>query len=230
MRWLPLFLIGFALTTVIFADEPKEPPREEKDDSVEDEELEMLRRAFKRHKEELEEEQKLGRESESLNPLEQVLGKMGVVERRLGRNDVGKYTQKKEIEIVKILEDLIKQIEKQPQQDSPSPSSGKKKDKKKEQDGKKKKNRMNKQMQDPNRSRNAQPGSQRQKKVFEKVMPPEEKKLLSPKGGKKADEWGRLKERDREDAEAASKEKFHPKYRRILEEYYKELSKPKERK
>lgn len=229
MRWLLLLFVGFGLTTVLLADEPKEPQREEKDDSVEDEELDMLKRAFKRHKEELEEEQKLGRESESLNPLEQVLGKMGVVERRLGRSDVGKHTQKKQIEIVKILEDLIRQIEEQPQPDSQSPSSGRKKGKKKQQDGKKKKNRMNRQMQDPNRSRNAQPGSQRQKKVFEKVMPPEEKKLLSPKGGKETDRWGTLKERDREDADAASKEKFHPKYRRILEEYYKELSKPKER-
>jgi|GEM_PF-1811954 len=237
MKWLMILVFGLGLCAIAFAQDEgrdtdkqatEEKPTDVTKENVTDEEMDMLKRAFKRHQEELGEEHKLGQESETLNPLEQVVGKMGVVERRLSRNDVGKHTQEKELEVIKILNDLIKQIEEQPQQDSNSQQK-QQQQQQKDQKQQGEKNQMQKKMQDPNRSQNAKPGSQRQKKVLEKVIPPEEKLKMNPKETKETDKWGMLKETDREAAEAASSEKFHPTYKKIIEEYYKMLGKKGEK-
>ncbi|RKY15613.1 MAG: hypothetical protein DRP63_06670, partial [Planctomycetota bacterium] len=112
MRWflcVAVLLVGMT----VFAQESK---RAKENEDLMEEELDWLKRAWEEKKKEHEEEfGEDATESEGKNVIEQVIGKMRVVERYLTKEDVGKTTQRKEAEIIRMLNDLIRKIEERPQ-------------------------------------------------------------------------------------------------------------------
>ena len=205
-------------------DEGAEKQEQKEDGGADEDELDMLKRAWKRHKEEKKEENPSGKGSEQQDPLEAIAGKMKVVERRLVREDPGSTTQEKQREVLDLLDDLIKKAEEAQQQSSSSqqPKPGEKQPKPGQKPG-----QQQKKLNDPSRSNPAQPNSQRQKQMLQKVGKPEQKDVKwRAKGGSEADKWGRLPGHvNKEDVESGSREEFPEKYRELLENYYKQLTK-----
>jgi hypothetical protein len=206
--------------------QPAEPgPNDsEKGEDSDQDELEMLKRAWKRHQEEKKEENPSGRGSEQQDPLEAIAGKMKLVERKLVEENVGEETQEKEDEILALLDDLIKKAEEAQQQSSSSQQQQKKQQQKRQGQ---KQGQQQKRMTDPSRqSQPAQPNSQRQKQILQKVGQADKGIKWRGKGGSSADRWGFLPGHvNKEDVKAGSEEKFPEKYRELLENYYKELGK-----
>ncbi len=205
-------------------DQAKPEEGEPEEDGADEDELDMLKRAWKRHKEEKEEENPSGRASEQQDPLEAIAGKMKAVERRLVKEDPGTKTQDKQREVLDLLDDLIKKAEEAQQQSS---SSQKPKPGQKQQPGQKP-GQQQKKMTDPSRSNPAQPNSQRQKQILQKVGKEDKAIPWRAKGGSAANRWGHLPGHvDKEDVESGSREEFPEKYRKLLEGYYRQLTKPR---
>jgi hypothetical protein len=201
------------------------PGNDGEDEGSDEDELEMLKRAWKRHQEEKKEENPSGRGSEQQDPLEAIAGKMKLVERKLVQENVGKETQDKEDEILNLLDDLIKKAEEAQQQSSSSQQQQQQQQKQQQQQ---QQQQQQKKMTDPSRSSQpAQPNMQRQKQILQKVGQAEKKDIKwRGKGGSSADRWGFLPGHvNKEDVKAGSEEKFPEKYRELLENYYKQLGK-----
>jgi len=222
MRWLvcaAVIMLGVALLA-----QDKKSPQKGEDEELMQEELDWLKRAWEEKKKEHREEFGEGAsESEGRNALEQIIGKMKVVERRLAKEDVGKTTQRKEVEIIKMLNDLIRKIEERAQSQSQSQSQQQQKQKQKQQGQQQQKQQQQKRrMSDPNRSQNAQPGSQRAKAYLKKVqLPPDATgPHLTPRGARSG--WSPVLPHNRKsDADAGAAEKFPHKFEKWLKRYYK---------
>jgi hypothetical protein len=232
MRFLLVILVAGAIMALVLCIGPQAAAQEkpDKDEEFEDEgadekELDMLKRAWRRHKEEKEQENPSGTGSEQRNPLEAIAGKMKVVEGKLVREDTSKQTQEKQREILDLLDDLIKKAEEAQQQSSSSqqPQPGQKKQQKPGQE----KGQQQKKMTDPSRSNPAQPNSQRQKQILQKINKAEKDRITwRSKGGSLAERWGGLPGHvNPEDVESGSREEFPEKYRELLENYYRQLTK-----
>ena len=180
-------------------------------------ELEMLKEAWKRHKKEKLEENPGDGNSESRGPLEKLEGLMKGIERGLSREDPGQATQEKQREALELLDELIKQLtppERDPSGDSkkePKPDSG---------GADKKPGRLI----DPSRSdRPAEPGAKAKSEALKKARKKDKPLAYGPSG--KSPGWdpdlpGRLK---LEDLEPGMDEKRPPKYRRLIERYFRKL-------
>jgi FtsZ-interacting cell division protein ZipA len=199
-------------------------PKEKGEEDLEEEELESLKRAWKKGEEEKKEENPSGAPSEEQDPLEAIAGKMKIAERRLSEEDPGDETQKKELEAIDLLNDLIKRAEEAAQRQQQQQQQQQKQQKQQQQQQQQQKQKLT----DPNKSNPAQPDDQRQKALIEKTD-----KELQPKwkagSGTEADKWGSLPARDREDANAGSGEEFPERYKELLERYYKELMRERNR-
>jgi len=227
MRW---FLCAAALFVgvALLAQESKKNPKEDED--LMQEELDWLKRAWeekkKEHKEEFGED---ATESESKNVIEQIIGKMKVVERYLTKEDVGKTTQRKEAEIIKMLNDLIRKIEEQMQNQSQSQSQQQKQQQQKQQQQQQQQQQQSqRRMSDPNRSQNAQPGSQRAKAFLKKVQLPNDATgpHLDPRAARSG--WSPILPGSRKsDADAGAAEKYPHKFEKVIKRYYEKVLKGK---
>jgi hypothetical protein len=233
MRFLFITFAICAALTVCFLALPSvhaqdKPPQDkptteltpqQKQEDLEEEELESLKRAWRKHEEEKKEENPSGASSEEQDPLEAIAGKMKIAERRLSEEDPGDETRKKQLEAIDLLSDLIKRAEEAAQRQQQQQQQQQKQQQQQQQQGQQQKQQK---LTDPNRSNPAQPDSQRQKALIGKVEGEQELKWKQ-RGGTEADKWGNLPARDRQDADAGSSELFPEKYKELLERYYREL-------
>jgi hypothetical protein len=194
-------------------DKPRveSPAPYEGEGDLEEEELESLKRAWKKGEEEKKEENPSGASSEEQDPLETIARKMKIAERRLSEEDPGDETRKKQLEAIDLLNELIKKAQEAPQQRPqakprpsplPQPAPGREKPI------------------DPYKSPPAQPNSRRLRSPMEKSGV-----KIEPKGGALEERWDVLRACDREDAITASKEEFPQKYEKLLGIYYRGLLK-----
>lgn len=183
---------------------------QEKEENLQEEELESLRRAWKKHEEEKREENPSDSSSEEQGTLEAIAGKMRMAERRLSEEDTGAETQKKELEAINLLNQLIREAQKQLPQESPDqnksnppqPAPG-----------------SEQKLTEPGRLNPAQPESERQKSLIQKTDKKEDLTETS-RGGAMSKIWGHLRPCDRKEALSASEEEFPQKYKKLLEIYY----------
>jgi hypothetical protein len=182
------------------ADKPttESLPKGQEEDNLEQEELESLKRAWKRHEEQKKEEYPSGASSEEQDPLEAIAGKMKIAERRLSEEDPGDETQKKQLEAIDLLNDLIKKAEEAAQQ-------------------------QQQRLINPSRSNPARPESQRRRALTGKTE--REQKPKRKNKNEIAPYRLDLPAREREDAQTPDSDQFPEKYRKHLERYYKEMLK-----
>jgi hypothetical protein len=177
----------------------------------------MLKEAWKRHQREKKEENPGGQDSESRDPLELLEGLMKRIERGLSRQDPGSSTQEKQREALDLLDELIEQMT-PPERD---PSGGSEKEKRPDSGGSEKKLGG---LLDPSRSgRPAEPGAKAKRHALKKAREKDDPLRYGPSGKPKG--WdeklrGRLK---LEDLEPGMDEKRPPKYRRLIESYFRKL-------
>jgi hypothetical protein len=190
------------------------------------EELEMLKRAWEQDREERHEENPLGRNSESRNSLEDLLGLMKAVERRLAKEDSGAKTQELQEEILEILKKWIEDNQpKEPGEspsDSPEGGSGKK-----EPGSEHKESREKPGLVDPSRSSEpAQPGSERKRELLRKADSGAKTPAYGPTGRKSGDWNPRLpgSSSQKELQEGATEER-PPQKAELIDRYFKELLK-----
>jgi hypothetical protein len=189
-------------------DKPKveSPVPYEGEGDLEEEELESLKRAWKKGEEEKKEENPSGASSEEQDSLEAIARKMKIAERRLSEEDTGEETRKKQIEAVDLLNDLIKKAQEAPERrpqakprTSPLPQATPGQEK----------------LIEPGKSNPAQPNSWRSRSPMEKGGV-----KIEPNGGALAKIWDVLRPCEREEAMTASAEGFPQKYKKLLEIYY----------
>lgn len=137
--------------------------------------------------------------------LGDIARKMEVIERRLELSRGGPKTQKIQKEVVARLDELIKQIENQAKGTASSgcPSGG-------QQSGNGGSNNPNSPMKDSNIATNGGPGNVDQKKL---------KNL--------AENWGKLPEKERAQEMANLTRDMPPRYREVIEKYFKDLARSK---
>lgn len=180
-------------------------------------ELEMLKEAWKRHKKEKLEENPGDGNSESRDPLEKLEGLMKGIERGLSREDPGQGTQEKQREALALLDELIEQLT--PPESKPSGGS-----EKEEKPDSGSSGRKPGQLVDPSHSnRPAEPGAKTKSEALKKARKKDKPLTYGPSG--KPPGWdgklpGRLK---LEDLGPGMDEKRPPKYRRLIERYFRKL-------
>lgn len=144
------------------------------------------------------------------DPINHLAAQMGNVEKRLTAMDSGKETQKKQKQIVALLEDLIKTAEEQQQQGQ---SSGKKKGQKGQGQGKGVKPKGSRQPSSPAQSSFLVPG---------RVERPTNLSTTRPTGGQ--DDWASMLPRERIRIQEAVYKNMSERYRRIISDYYTRLA------
>jgi len=224
MRWFVCVAVLFVGVT-LFAQESKKESKKEED--LVQEELDWLKRAWEEKKKEHEEEfGEDATESEGKNAIEQIIGKMKVVERYLTKEDVGKTTQRKEAEIIQMLNDLIRKIEERPQRQGQGQGQKQQQQQQGQRQGKQRQGRRR--MSDPNRRQNAQPGSQRAKAFLKKgALPGDETgPRLDPRAARSG--WSPILPGSRKsDADAGAAEKYPRKFEKVIKRYYENVLKGK---
>ena len=222
MRWLlcvAVLLVGVTLS----AQESRRGTGESED--LMREELDWLKRAWEEKKKEHEEEfGKEATESEGKNVIEQIIGKMKVVERYLTKEDVGKTTQRKEAEIIQMLNDLIRKIEERAQRQGQGQGQKQQQQQQGQRQGKRQQGRRR--MSDPNRNQNAQPGSQRAKAFLKKGVLPGDAvgPRLAPHAARSG--WSPILPGTRKsDADAGAAEKYPHKFEKVIKRYYEKVLK-----
>jgi len=189
------------------------------------EELEMLKRAWEQNKEEKREENPLGRNSESRNSLEDLLGLMKAVERRLTKEDSGAGTQELQEEILEILKKWIE--DNQPEEPGESPDSPRDNSEKKKPGSEEKEGREKPGLVDPSRSSEpAKPGSERQRELLRKAGSAEKTPRygpteVRPKGWKP----GLPGSSTQEELQEGANEERPPQKAELIDRYFKELLK-----
>ncbi|MHC4971043.1 MAG: tetratricopeptide repeat protein [Planctomycetota bacterium] len=135
------------------------------------------------------------------SPLYELAGRMNHVARKIEGGETGKPTQEKQQEIVSIIDELIRRAK---EQEGNS-----------DQDGGGGPPRGNDQPSSPANRSQAPPGSSRTGD-------------LRPKPKRKpGDQWGEMRDKERDDVLQALKEKFPDRYRELLEQYHKALAEGK---
>lgn len=217
------------------SDKAKAEKKEEK--KKDDDKKDDLKDLFKKAKKKEEETPKgfnptdpkanrAGKEEE--NPLLPLVNKMEEVEQALAKEDTSKEVLEDMDQLLKTLDKLIVMAEKkeqeqqqqQQQQQQKDQQQSEKKDGKKKQKGKKKQQTSN-----PQPMKNRDPNEQNTKtkrKTLERDKKGAVKKSVSSKG-----RWGLLPKRVAEEAMDGEAEDFDDRYRELLDEYYKRLSRGK---
>ena len=139
--------------------------------------------------------------------------------------DRGKTTQRKEAEIIRMLNDLIRKIEERPQRQGQGQCQ-KQQQQQGQRQGQRRKGRRR--MSDPNRSQNAQPGSQRAKAFVKKVGLPGDAigPRLDPRAARSG--WSPILPGSRKsDADAGAAEKYPHKFEKVIKRYYEKVLKGK---
>ncbi len=221
MRWLVCATVLLTGTALVAQESKKTPNKVQKSDMERLlEELEWLKRAWEESKKEREEES-----ADTTDAFGRILAKMKAVERYLAQEDVGKGTQRKEAEIIRMLTELI---EKPPVGFKiPSPSDGDNNEHSTPHTNKKIPNPSapsSPRLLDPNRLTNARPGAQRIKKFLKKEALPKERVSIRPSAARSG--WTpRLSGRLDEDGDADAAEKFPLKFQKIIRRYYENVMK-----
>jgi hypothetical protein len=197
-------LFFLTLTTVCAQDKPPqdkpttESPSQQREEDLQDEELQSLKRAWKKHEEEKKEENPSGASSEEQKLLEAIAGKMKTAERRLSEEDPGDETQKKQLEAINLLNDLITKAQEEQPLSRPLPGNANKTD--------------------PSGRTPAQPNSERQKALLGKTEREQERNRRQK--GSAIPYRLDLPARSREDVQMPDSDEFPEKYRKHLERYY----------
>lgn len=144
---------------------------------------------------------------EGVNPLLDVAGRMGEIKSLLKKEETGDPTQEKQQKVVTILDELIALLEELEKQGSGSGGGG------------------------GGGQGGGNPSGQRSSSPAKESSIPgggdgSAKNLRKVSRGKKEDAWGDLEGKEREEVLQAMKGKFPSRYRALLEQYYKALSKP----
>jgi hypothetical protein len=192
-------------------------------EGAEKDELEMLKQAWKRHRQDKEDENPEGQDSELNDPLGAVEGKMKSVERRLTREDTGGKTQEKQREVLELLDELIEQAE---DAERPPDSEGGGTPEEQPEPGPGEQAPEPQPLIDPSKPHEpAQPGSSVKKKILRKTE--REKTVRIPgRGGKLEDRWGEMQPAEKLKAlEQPMTENFPPKYELLLRNYFRQLLK-----
>jgi tetratricopeptide (TPR) repeat protein len=137
------------------------------------------------------------------SPLYDLAGRMNHVARKIEGGDTGEPTQEKQKEIVAIIDELIKQAE---QQEGDQGKGG---------GGGSGPPRGNRQSSNPANQSSAPPGASR---VGD---------LRGAPKRKPGDQWGEMRDKEREEVLQALKEQFPDRYRELLEQYNKALAEGK---
>mgnify|MGYP002624154937 FL=1 len=136
------------------------------------------------------------------SPLYDLAGRMNHVARKIEGGDTGGETQEKQKEIVAIIEELIRKAEQNEGQGQGGGSGGGPP-------------RGNQQPNGPANQSSAAPGQA-------------EVRDLRPKPTRKpGEQWGEMRDKEREEVLQALKEKFPDRYRELLEQYHKALAEGK---
>lgn len=135
------------------------------------------------------------------SPLYDLAGRMNHVARKIEGGDTGEPTQTKQKEIVSIIEELIRRAEQQEGQNQGKGGGGGPP-------------RGNQQSSNPANQSQAPPGASR---VGD----------LRGKQRKPGEQWGEMRDKEREEVLQALKEKFPDRYRELLEQYNKALAEGK---
>ncbi len=207
-------------------DSPEEMAKRLGDNGADQDELELLKRAWGQHKEEKQEENPLGRNSETRRTLEDLLGLMKAVERRLTKEDSGSKTQELQEEILAILQDWIDSA-KQPEDPRESPKKSQRGGSDKEPDSQPEEGPEKPGLVDPSRSAEpAKPGSARKQELLQKAGKGEKQLRYGPTG-KKQDGWDpKLPgSSTQKELEEGANEKRPPQKEELIDRYFKELLK-----
>jgi tetratricopeptide (TPR) repeat protein len=136
------------------------------------------------------------------SPLYDLAGRMNHVAKKIDGGETGKPTQDKQTEIVGILDELIKKAKQQEGQGQGQGGGGGRP-------------RGNQQPSGPANQSSASPGAA-------------EVRNLRPKPKRKpGEQWGQMRDKEREEVLQALKEKFPDRYRELLEQYNKALAEGK---
>ena len=137
------------------------------------------------------------------SPLYDLAGRMDKAAREIERGKTGKGTQVEQKEIVDIIEELIKRAEQQEGQGQGQNNGGQQTPR----DGNQSNSPLNKSKVAPGASRTGNLGGKKK-----------------PKPG---DQWGKMRDKEREEVLQSLKEKFPDRYRELLEQYHRQLAEGK---